>query len=1444
MSESGPKPPAIDSFPDKRDPESQAREEQAVVPTAGGAPKPSRLRRFFLRHLPLTVAGGFLLLAATLVGLYFFASSAAFENYVRGRIAQYLQTATGGKVEIAAFHWDLLHLEAEAGGVVIHGHEAPGEAPYAQLKNIRVRWSMLGWWIPDFPLRDLEILKPQFHLIVYPDGTTNQPQPRKPQKQSKPALESFFNLKTSHIAVEQGLVDYENRAAAFDFQNRYIPLDFTANDLSVSMAYATALKGNPEFYRIEAGVRDLSLARGAAASHHASNPQVQGYLQATIDLSRTQATLRSLRITARGRGVKERSMEITGTLNHFDRPHWQGKAVGELDLRLVDALTGYPFTPQGLARLDLNGAGDTGRFRVDGNLHVENGSYIGTGVVATGFQLDARLHADPEALLVNAIQVHLRQGGEIDGDLSLVHWLPVLPGAPALQPDRAPQVTILRPGTDQPADVITIPVNGKVTSTFKDVALDTLLEMLCDPPFQHLGVDARVSGPASALWINGDQNTLSVQALFNLTPPAQAAPGKAPASGLIDATYTQRDGAVDMRKLELNMPSSQLTAHGHLGAYPLTSPSAIAVELHTSNLGEFDTVLRDLGLERNGRSGSAALPVALSGKLDLVNAFWNGSLIDPRISGEMKATQAGFELAAIANAPPSQNQFIRVDSIEAAGSYSAARIDLSRGLLRKGNAEVSFSGSLTAMASSGSHAVAPVPAYDANSLLQLRLIASKVDLDDLSLLTGQKLPLAGTMGAQLQLDGPLRALAGSGWVTGDKITLYGETMDRIRAQGTLSGQTLDLTSVSVNGEAGKISATASYNLQSGRCQMNASGDGFDLALIQAVRNSGLPATGKLDFALQGVCTLSDPRLQAHATISGLALSGEPLGSLEMTARTANRAVTYDLTSRMDAANMTAHGQTALTGDNATQAKIDFSHFNIGPLLKLAHVQGLSGDSALAGAVILDGPLAQPDQMRGEARLEQLAVTLAGIPLQSEGGLHASLDHATIRLDPLRITGPETNLRAQGSLSLQGKQQLDLSASGAINLKIAETLDPDLTASGNANFQIEAHGPLMNPGLQGRIDFQNAALALEDLPNGLSQLNGTLEFNQNRLEVKSLTAMSGGGLLTLGGYLAYQHGLYADLTATGKEIRIRYPEGISSLADAKLHLQGSQNNLLLSGEVLITRFSISPDLDIAALAQQTEAVETIAPLDAPSNHIRLDIHFSSSPQLNFQNAYAKLAGNVDLRLRGTVASPSLLGRISITDGSAILAGTRYDLQRGDIFFTNPVRIQPSIDLNATARVEDYDITLGLHGTPQKMNVTYRSDPPLPEADVVALLALGRTGNQQRLYMQQQQAISNPTDALLGGALNATVSSRVQRLFGAGSVKVDPNYLGALGNSTSRIIVEEQLGRNLTLTYATNVNTTSQQLIQAEVAINRHVSLQVARDESGVFSVVLKATQRFK
>ena len=1432
-------------------------ERESALPVPPEPPQrraPRRLRRFFLRHLPLAVAAGAVLLAVSAMCLYFAVSSSLFEGFVRERLVAYLERATGGRVEIASFHWRLLNLQADARGLVIHGREAPGEAPYAQAERLRARIGILGLWSPRILLRDLEVSRPAFHLIVYPDGSTNQPRPRKPRKPGKSALDTLFDVQAGRVSVRQGVLHYENRAAAFDFQNRFIPLDFDASDVFLLMGYLPAgvpadrssSVGWPESFHIEAGAADLNLTRGTARP-------VEGHFQATLDLTRTAAFLRSLRITSTAHGAMDHSLEVSATLDDFAHPRWQARAVGDLDMKLLDPVFGYPFAPEGIAHLDLTGAGESGEFRADGSIHIDGGAYIGTGVAATGIRLDAQVHADPEQLLIRSIIARLRQGGQLEGEVALAPWLPSIPGEATIEPANAtagkPRNVGKRaavPAAPLHPPPIEIPVNGKVTARFKDVSLDTLLDMVGQPPFQRLGLDTRIDGQAIATWSNGDARTVAVAATLSLDPPEQPAPGEVAASGSVDATYTQRDGGVDLRKLELRTPASELEAHGHLGAYPLTSASAFAVDFHSRNLGEFDATLRDLGLKRNGKTGVAALPIALNGQGDF-HGSWTGSLADPRLAGNVKATKLAVEMPPLPNRNSSQAgaaqagtpQAVRFDSVEAAGSYKAERVVIQHGLLRRGDAVIALDGTLDATP-------AREPAFDANSVLRLRLRAAKVDLDDLLTLTGRSLPLTGTLDAELQLDGPLHALGASGWAELDGGSVYGEPVTRIRAQGTMESSLLKLASVAASAPAGSLSATGSYDLKSSRFQVDAKGTAIDVAKIQALRRQGLDVTGKLGFSVLGSGTLDDPRLEAHATLSPLALAGEPLGGLELAAHTANRTVTYNATTRLEGAEVNLHGQTALNGDNVTEAELVFSRFNIGALLKMAHVEALTGESALAGTVTLEGPLARPAELRGEARLDQLAVTVTGVHLASQGGVHATLANARVHLDPLHVTGEETDLRAQGSLDLKEKRQLDFAASGSISLKLAETLDPDLTASGTTTFQVEAHGPLSNPGLQGRIDFQNGSLSLEDIPNGLSQLHGTLEFNQNRLEVKSLTAMSGGGLLSVAGFLAYERGIYADLSVTGKGIRIRYPPGVSSLADATLRLQGSQNNLLLAGDVLITRFSVSPDLDIAALAAQANAVQTIAPPDAPSNHIHLDVHVVSSPQLNFQNAYAKLAGNVDLRLRGTVASPSLLGRVSITEGNALIAGTRYELQRGDIFFSNPVRIEPSIDLSATARVEDYDITLGLHGTLQNPAITWRSDPPLPEADVVALLALGRTENQQRLYTQQQeQALSNPTtDALLGGALNATVSSRVQKLFGAGSVKLDPNYLGALGNSTSRIIVEEQLGRDVTLTYATNVNTTGQQLIQAEVAINRHVSLLVARDESGVFSVVLKATRRYK
>jgi translocation and assembly module TamB len=1410
--------------------------------------RPARRRR--LRLFLWSVAGVAAFVFAVAIFLSYWTRSNAFENWARRRIAAKIEQRIGGRAEMRSFHWNPFELEAEAEGVTVHGREGPNEAAFLQIERLRVRLSLLDLWSPRILLRGLEVVRPELHLIVYPDGTTNQPVPRKPLKSKSSTIDTIFDLRAGRVAVEQGALDFEDRAAAFDFQDRYTLLDLTARDVAVSMGYLPAEKGSTESYRIEVGATELSLTRGASP---AKAETANGYMRASVDLTRNAFYLRSLRLTSRAREdnghAKDHTVELSGAIEDFSHPRWQGRAAGELDLRLLEPATGYPFAPEGIAKLNLAAEGQGGQFRIDGGIHLDSASYVGPGVNATGLGLDAHVHADPEQLLITQIVARLKQGGRLEGSVALDHWLPPIPGAAAVQ--RAGQNAVRAvPGTIPAAHVrpapVEIPVDGKVTAKLDDVSLDTVLDIVGEAPMQRLGFATLLNGPATATWIKGDTATLAVGAALNLSAPGDVPAGEAPASGAIDATYTQRNGSVDLRKLELRTANSDIEAQGNLGAYPVTSPTAIAVSFDSRNLRDFDPLLRDLGLQREGKEGVEALPAELGGEAAF-RGSWTGSLVDPHLAGSAQASNVSFEVAPDMSGKGAAPQWVHWDMAQATGSYSAAQIVIDHGALQQGKAEMILDGSLAATAEriEPGHR-GPVPVFDDQSKLRLHLRAANVTADQLAPFTGRVLPLTGPISIQIALSGPIRSLAGSGSAEVDGGAVSGQPVQRIRAQASLVNRTVTLSSLTASTAGGSISATGNFNLDSKQFQLDSRGSSIDVAQLKWPRQGKWEATGKLAFTVSGSGSTADPRLEGQATFTGLELNGEALGPLQVTARTGNHAMTYSAATRVETAVLTLEGHTALDAGYETQAKLGFSHFNIGSLLNMANLEGLSGESALAGTITLDGPLARPEELRGQARLSEMEMTIAGVHLKSDGGFHVSLADARLSLDPLHITGEDTDLHVQGTLALKDQRRLDFAASGAVNLKLGQMLDPDLTASGTTTFQVEAHGPLKDPGLRGTVEFHDGSLALEDIPNGLSQLQGTLEFNQDRLEVKSLSAASGGGQLAVTGYLAYQHGLYADLRVNGKGIRIRYPNGVSSLANGDFHLQGVENNLLLSGNVTIMRFSVSPDLDIAALAAQAGVAQPIVSPNAPSNHIRLDVHIVSSPQLNFQTTVAKLAGDVDLRLRGTLAAPTLLGTVQITEGNATLAGTRYELQRGTVSFTNPVRIEPSIDLSATARVSDYDITLGLHGTPSKMSVTYRSDPPLPEQDVVALLALGRTQDTQRLYTQQQeQEGANPTtDALLGGALNATVSSRVQKLFGAGSVKIDPNYLGVLGNSTTRIIVEEQVGRNMTLTYATDIDTTQQQLLQAEVAINRHVSLLVARDESGVFSMVIKATRRYR
>ena len=1368
-----------------------------------------------------------LLVAAGIVAWY--ASTPTFEKRVRRSVVSTLEQATGGRVELGAFRWRILHLELEADDLTIHGLEAQGEVPYAHVDRLLIRAKVISFFRAKIGLNLLQAEHPVIHLIVYPDGTTNQPKPKAVNNNGNPIKDTLFDLAVDRTQVDNGLALVNQRAT---------PFDLSAKDLGLVVTY----QASHDAYRADLKVSDLVAGRGKREPVHST-------LTMRVDLRRNSANMSSLRLQT-GPSI----LDANATLTNFNDPQWQLAANGKIDVREVEALTAIPGLREGIVDLQVKGQGNLAAFNVEGHAKVSKAGYHMSYLDVSGVDVTTRVRVTRDELSLPRFEARLAQGGTVDGEFHILHWLGLGESSPVAANGRATRAAGASHNAPEPSQgIIRVNVHG--------VTLDTLMQLLTPPRYQNLGFNTAATGPAKVDWV-GNAADLTAEAQMTLAPSDRPRAGEAPLSGSLDAKYFNRNGSVAIAHLDAQTPATQIHVRGALGVYPENRESSLTADVTTSNLGEFDRTMVALGVSANGRQGVKAIPVELHGQAEFHGTV-TGTLLKPDVSGHLLATnfETDFPAADITTAlvspkggasvapPPAPTasaaaprKTIRWDRLDAQAEVSPLQITVREATLSRGTTSIHASGQVHAHELSRSRS-----AFDEFSPTRASVEVQNAVLDDVLTMTGVTLPVSGTLSLRADIGGLLGNLDGRGHLALLGGVAYGEPYRSLNADLTVKGREIGASNLTLLQNGGQLTGKGAFDLRTQRFQFEAQGRGFELAHFHRLQNQRVAVAGQLNFEAHGTGSIDDPHIQANLHLARIALGSQSVGHLDADAHTDHKTLFLIVNANLQSADVKATGQMQLSGDYLTQAHLSFANLDLDPLLKLANVQGLTAHSVLGGNATLSGPAREPRRMNGEVNLDQFSLAMAGVPLHSDGAIHAVLDDGTLRLDPLHIEGDDTNLRAQGSVQVfDPDHEMDMKASGSVNLKVAESFNPNVTSSGHVDFTLDAEGTITKPDLGGEVKFTNVALSLLDMPNGLSQMNGTLVFDQDRLDVKDLTAMTGGGQLKIGGSITYQQGLYGDLTATGKDIRIRYPQGISSMADAKLRLQGSPTNMTLSGNVVLTRFAINPNLDFAALTSTSGGVSAPPDPNAPSSHLRLDVHITSAPELNFQNSYAKLAGDVDLRVRGTIAQPSVLGHISVTEGSATFAGTQYQLQHGDIFFTNPVNIEPVIDLDATAHVEEYDLTIGLHGTTSKLNFTYRSEPPLPQADIFALLALGRTQEEQQIYSQQQQqaGVNSTADTLLGGALNATVSSRIQRLFGGGSVKIDPTFVGTLGSSTARITVEQRISRNATLTYATNVNSTAQQLIQGQFDLTRNVSLVAVRDESGVFSLVVKVHKRVR
>ncbi|MGA2352975.1 MAG: translocation/assembly module TamB domain-containing protein [Terriglobales bacterium] len=1359
----------------------------------------------------------FSLIAFSLLAWY--VTTDSFQQRVRRQVIASVEKMTGGRVELGELHTIPFRLRVDARNVTIHGHEPSDQAPFLHIDRLQAQMKIISLLSTTVGLHSLVLDHPVVHVITYPDGTTSVPAPHVTASNQN-ALEQLISLSVSHIAVEHGELLWEDKK---------VPFEFDAHDLALLLNYSL-LRRQYEAHIAAAGVN----------THVQDYPTFVWGADASLILARERAEISILTLTS-GKSV----IHFTGNLHDFHNPQLSGSYHGQADLGEIAPLLRQPQLRKGEAQFEGKASWNLQTFSTDGTLQAKDVDWSNPKLSMRNGRLTAGYSLTPDRLHLSSIKANLL-GGDLAGDADVINWQTSLVSSLKSTVENSVERSLEPTPTKRRHGAAKIPPEtlqrGSVHLQLSGFPLLPALQFLSSKklPLGRLNLGGSTSGNVDMTWI-GSIREAEVRLGLGIVPPAHPVPGEIPALGQIFGIYRGARDELEMSQLHLTTAASEITASGNLAA---TSSLRFSVTSH--NLREWTPLIE-------AAYGSPNLPFAIHGWASLTGNA-SGKLSDFSIVGNLEVYDFDTILPATEHASA---RVVHWDALTTAVQYSSHHFAARNGSLLHGHAIARFDASAALTDS----------ALEENDPFTLHFDIHNAEVAELAQWTGVSQPIAGTLAISAAFSGTRAYPHGDGHLEVSNGSAYRVAIPLLKSDLRLADDELQFNNIETSVFDAPLSGSAAIStanftlanrlssenaLSNTAFRLNLSGRNFNLAHLPRFQTSRFTTDGMGDFTLRASGTVEQPSVEAHFHLKDLAFDKERAGDFYLDAVTQGRELTLNAHSDFDKADLSMQGTVGLEHDFPADLNLAFHNLDVNALLRIYLPGKITGQSPLEGKLHVRGPLRFPRDLKASAEFQSFSVEVAHVKVQSVGPIKFEVTDQSVLIENLHLTGSGTDFTAHGRAHLSGLQELDLRLDGSVNLTLLQSLNPKILARGNVGVNLTAAGTLSDPILQGRLEVKDTFVSHNDFPSGLSDLNGVLIFDRNRFQIEKLSGTTGGGTITLTGSATYESGLLLlDFGATARGVRLRYPPGVSSTANADLRLTGTTNGALLTGDVLVTKLAVTPGFDFGAYIEKSKQGVVLTNSDTLQSRLKLDVHVATTPELQMQTAIARLSGNADLRVRGTADRPAVLGRVEVLEGEVTFNGTKYKLERGDVTFSNPARTQPVIDLQATTRVRDYDITVQFRGDASVTNglkVTWQSEPQLPEADVIALLALGRT--------QEESAAANSSggfgfggeasNLLINQALNSTVNSRLQRLFGASRVKIDPQ---GLASDTAvvrgpQVTVEQQVANNLTLTYSTNVSVSNQQIIQVEYNITRNISIVALRDWNGVVSFDFKIRRHRK
>jgi TamB, inner membrane protein subunit of TAM complex len=337
-------------------------------------------------------------------------------------------------------------------------------------------------------------------------------------------------------------------------------------------------------------------------------------------------------------------------------------------------------------------------------------------------------------------------------------------------------------------------------------------------------------------------------------------------------------------------------------------------------------------------------------------------------------------------------------------------------------------------------------------------------------------------------------------------------------------------------------------------------------------------------------------------------------------------------------------------------------------------------------------------------------------------------------------------------TVTGKLRLPRSSVNFVRQFVPEidTLDGDLA------LDVDLKGTVGEPMLSGTGDMTINLGRFHDptLPT-LHDFKARITFAQNAFTLEHFGGELAGGRFTMSGRVTFPKLTSAilDLQLKGDSVLVARNDDVTARTDADLKITGPFLSATVTGTAALTNSQFLKNLDLIPIglpgrpAPQplSERPEINFP-KPPLRDWKFDVMLKTKDPFLLRGNLANGGAVADLHLTGTGGHPGLAGTVRLENVEATLPFSRLQISYGFLYFDPSDTFNPRIELHGSSVIRDYIVHVYVYGSSLEPEAVFTSEPPLPQEEIISLLAAGTTRSE-----------------LAGNGSNTLIASRASMLL---------------------------------------------------------------------------------